>query len=60
MKNLLKCQQAIIIDQEIYQIIYHQKYYKLIGKDLSRQTNMSILHQINFVRKLEEYDGATM
>ena len=21
---------------------------------------MSILHQINFVRKLEEYDGATM
>ena len=34
----------------------HQKYYKLIGIDLSRQTNTSIL----FVRKLEEDDGATI
>ena len=36
----------------------HQNYYKLIGKDLSRQTNKSI-QQINFVGKLED-DGAAM
>ena len=40
--------------------LYHQKYYKLIGIDLSRQTNTSILQQINFVGKLEEDDDATM
>ena len=36
---------------------YHQNYYKLIGIDLSRQTNRSIP---NFVGKLQEDDGATM
>ena len=40
--------------------LYHQKYYKLIGIDLSRQTNTSTHQQINFVRKLEEDDDATM
>ena len=35
---------------------YHQNYYKLIGIDLSRQTNTSIPQQINFVGKLEEDD----
>ena len=40
--------------------LYHQKYYKLIGKDLSRQTNTNIPQQINFVEKLEEDDGATL
>ena len=40
--------------------LYHQKYYKLIGIDLSRQTNTSISQQINFVEKLEEEKGATM
>ena len=38
---------------------YHQKYHKLIGINLSRQTNTSILRQINFVRKLEN-NGVTM
>ena len=38
----------------------HQNYYKLIGIDLSRQTNMSIPQQINFTGRLEEDDGATM
>ena len=38
----------------------HQKYYKLISIDLSRQTNTNIPQQINFVGKLEEDDGATM
>ena len=37
--------------------LYHQKYFKLIVIDLSRQTNTSILQQINFVRTLEEDDG---
>ena len=40
--------------------LYHQNYYKLIGIDLSRQTNTSIPQQISFIRKLEEDDGATM
>ena len=39
---------------------YHQNYYKLIGKDLSRETNRNISQQINFTGKLEEDDGATM
>ena len=40
--------------------LYRQKYYKLVGIDLSRQTNTSIPQQINFVGKLDEYDGAKM
>ena len=40
--------------------LYHQKYYKLIGIGLSRQTNMSIRQQINFTENLEEDDCATM
>ena len=40
--------------------LYHQKYYKLIGKNLSTQTNTNIPLQINFVEKLEEDDGATL
>ena len=39
--------------------LYHQKYYKLICIDLSRETNTSILQQINFVGKLRAR-GATM
>ena len=38
---------------------YHQNYYKLIGINLSRQTNTNIAEQINFAGKLEEDDGAT-
>ena len=40
--------------------LHHQKYYKLIGIDLSRQTNTSILPQINFTEKLEEDDSVTI
>ena len=40
--------------------MYHQNYCKLIGIDLSRQTNTSILQKINFTGKLEEDNGATM
>ena len=39
---------------------YHQNYYKLIGTDLWRQTNMTIPQQINFTGKLEKDDSATM
>ena len=38
--------------------LYHQKYYKLIGTDFSRQTNTSIPQQINLVGTLEEDDGS--
>ena len=37
-----------------------QNYYKLIGIDLSRQTNMTISQQTNFIEKIEKNDGATM
>ena len=40
--------------------LYHQKYYKLIGIDLSSQTNRNIPQQINFTGKLEEDDDAAM
>ena len=45
--------------ENLLDYLYHQKYYKLIGKNLSRQTNTSVPQQINFVQKLED-DGATM
>ena len=50
MKNQWKCQD----------FSSHQNYYRLVGIDLRRQTNTSILQQINFVEKLEEDDHATM
>ena len=40
--------------------LYYQKYYNPIGIDLSRQINMIIPQQINFIEKSKEYDGATM
>ena len=40
--------------------LFHKKYYKLIGIDLSRQTNTNTPQEINFTEKLEENDGATM
>ena len=39
---------------------YHQNQYKLIGIDLSRQTNTNIPQQNNFTGKSEEDGGATM
>ena len=40
--------------------LYHQKYYKLIGTDLSRQINTSITPKINFIGKFEENGGTKM
>ena len=40
--------------------LYHQNYHKLVGIDLSRQTNTSIPEHINFTVKLVEDDGPTM
>ena len=37
-----------------------KKRYKLIGIDLSRQSNTSIPQQINFTEKLEEDNAAAM
>ena len=39
---------------------YYQNYYRLIGTDLSRQSNTNIPQQISFVGKLEEDDGAAV
>ena len=40
--------------------MYHQKYYKLISIDLSKETNTVITQQINITGKLEEDDVAAM
>ena len=40
--------------------LYYQKYYKLIGMDLSRQTNTNIPRWINFTGKSKEDYGGTM
>ena len=40
--------------------LYHQNCYKLIGIDLSSQTNINIPQKINFTRKLKEDNGITM
>ena len=39
--------------------LYHEKYNKVIGIDLSRQTNTNTPQQIDFVGKLGEDHGAT-
>ena len=46
MKNLLKCQETMIIQQEAYQITQIIKTYKLIGIDLSRQAHTTNPQQI--------------
>ena len=40
--------------------LYHQNYYERNCIHLPRQTNTSIFPQINFVRKWEKNNGATM
>ena len=57
MENLLKYQKMMTTQQEIHQIF---PITKIIINNLSRQTNTSIPQKIDFTRKLEEDDGATM
>ena len=61
MKNFLQCQKRMddaTGNSSDFQ--YDQKYYKFTGIDLARQTNTSIFQKMNFTRKLEEDQGATM
>ena len=46
--------------EKLLDYCYDQNYFKLIGTDLSSQTNTSIRQQIIFTGKLEEGDGATV
>ena len=46
--------------ENLFDYLYRQKHYKLIGIDLSNQTNTTISQQISFTRKLEEDDDVTM
>ena len=59
MKIFSKSQETII-RQEIYQIICIIKNIKLIGIDLTRQTNIAIPQQNNLTETLEEDDCAAM
>ena len=60
MKNLLKCQKTITIQQKTYQIICNINHYKLFGIDSSRQTGNTIPQQINLTRKSEEDSNETI
>ena len=39
---------------KLFGYLYHQSYYKLVGIDLSRQTNTNVPQQISFSEKLEK------
>ena len=43
----------------LFDYLYHQKYYKLIDFDLSRQTITGSSQEINSVGKLEDDNGTT-
>ena len=45
---------------ELLDYWYHQKHYKLIGVDLSREANKSMSQEIDFVENIEEDDGTTI
>ena len=56
-----KCQETMIIQQEIYQIICIIKNnVNSLAQIYQDKPNTSIPQQINFVEKLEEDDGVTM
>ena len=59
-KNFVKMSKNNDYTGSLLDFSYHQNYHKLIGIDLSGETNTSILQQINYVGKLEKDDGATM
>ena len=40
--------------------LYHQNCYKLIGINLSKQTNTTISQKVNFIEKLGGYNDVTM
>ena len=46
--------------ENLLDCLYHQKYYKMIGIDLSKQKHTKISQQINFTGKLEDDDSATI
>ena len=49
-----------LYNRKFIRLFVVQNYYKFFGIVLSRETNMSIPHQINFVGRLQEDDGTTM
>ena len=46
--------------QNLLDYLHHQRYCKIIGIDLSRETNTIIPEQINFEGKSEKEDVVTM
>lgn len=40
--------------KKLLEYFYHQKFYKIISKDLSRETNTIIPQQINLTGKMTE------
>ena len=60
MKKLLKYQQIMTAKRNLLDFSYHQNYYKLIGIDLLKYTNLNIPLQVNFKGKVEEDNGGAI
>ena len=45
---------------DLLDFVYFKKKYKLTAFDLSKQTKLKDPQQINFIGKLDKYNGATM
>ena len=58
-KRMKNCQE-MMASGNLLSVSYHQDYYKLIGTDLSGQTNTSIPQLVNLIGTFEEDDGAVM
>ena len=54
-KNKQEARKKIWLDY-----LYHQNCYKLIGINLSRQTNLKIPQKTNFTRNLDEDNAAAI
>ena len=49
-----------LYNRKLITLLISSNYYKLIGIDLSRQTNTTIPQQGNFIGELEEGNGTNM
>ena len=54
-EKFIKFLRLFMWNQNLLDYLHYQKYYKLVGIGLSRQTNTST-EQTNFIKKLEKYD----
>ena len=59
-KMIDMCNNNDYITGTLLDFVYFKENYRLIATDLSKQTKLKDLQQINFIGKLDEANGATM